>query len=113
MAWSIWLAVHTGGDVGDLKDLQLKSDSGNLVIVTGSATGTGAVASYTPANGKTFVLYKAKARIYAVNIGNFAEEFVIRGDTLAGDGVKTYDINISSISGAGNTIYATLEGYLE
>ena len=40
-----------------------------------------------------------------------SEQFIIEGDTLVGDGVKTFDINLS-VSG-GNTVYGTIIGYLE
>ena len=52
----------------DIEFLRKKSLSGDLIIVTGSATTVTDICSYTPASGKTFFLYKASA--FSKNVAN-------------------------------------------
>ncbi len=123
--------------LNELEFLASKAAAGKLIIVSGTTTSTGSVCSYTPANGATFILYKASVRMSSGssntgftsqlrNNGTVLEtiyggtgtingvpsspEFIIKGDQLIGDGSKKYDINISAISSAG--IAGTIIGYL-
>lgn len=126
----------------ELLFLQSKADAGNLIIVTGSVTSNGVVISYTPATGKTFVLYMAKVTIITsdtatvkttiqlrnnttvkdtIGFGfnantltptDWNKKFIIKGDILIGNSSNTYDINLSGIS-ANAIVYGTIIGYLE
>src|SRR5690349_10775299 len=99
--------------MNELEFLASKSLAGKLVIVTGDYTtnASGAVASYTPASGQTFVLYTATfenasavasgnprlrlrnngtSRTNAhVNVGTSSplifSNMAVKGDTLVGD----------------------------
>jgi hypothetical protein len=123
----------------EIEFLQSKSDSSNLIIVAGSGTTTGAFVTYTPASGKTFVLVGAKVVLNCTStnpvdvqlrnngavrelafglaatsagISSFGYEYVTRGDTLVGDGAKTYDLNVS-VNTDSHRFAGTIEGYLE
>jgi len=67
MVWQIILASRLGLDLGDIEFLRQKSLNGDLIISTVERTTTGTTATYTPATGKTFFLYKAYCRGNATN----------------------------------------------
>lgn len=120
----------------EIQFLQSKSDAGNLIMVNGSiSSATGVITSYTPASSTTFVVVMAKIN-WTVGTGSsttqlrnnttvretstgvmgsgqqpYNYEYIIRGDTLVGDGAKTYDLNCSA--NTGQTIYGVILGYLE
>jgi len=129
------------GDITDgqteIEFLANKSSQGKLVIVTGTANASGVIASYTPVNGSTFILYKAILRLQPTaanrtctaqlrNNGTVLDTiygsdgsgvpsnapFIIKGDQLIGNGSKSYDINISAVSGTPPQMVGTIIGYL-
>lgn len=127
----------------DIQFLQSKADAGDLIIVNATVTAPGAgvvLVSYTPPNGRTFVLLKGKVTGYMGNTANHQYylrnnttrqdsvqsiaasqtgdvgikngEFSLVGDVLVGDGVKTYDI-YNVVSTPSSVIEVTITGYLE
>lgn len=127
-----------GGGLGDLEFLRDKELSGDLIIAYGTRTGAGVLASYTPANGKTFFAVKALGSIEAGGadyanyqirnnttiIAEFSlsieagraypnqEVNAIAGDSLVGTGALVYDINIQDVGGAVNK-NGTLQGWIQ
>jgi hypothetical protein len=121
---------------------QAKSDGGNLKITQGHIQTTGVLIAVTPASLKTFVLYQARIspNISGTNSQIIAQlrnngmvqdnmllnntgtpnnvivannmYFLIKGDTLIGDGTKTYDIFLS-VNSTPDLVYGTIEGYIE
>lgn len=126
-------------DLSDLKYLRDFEVTGDLVNATGLTTlvGPAVVTSITPAIGKTFFIAAADSSIsntvatnqvavhlrndttvksqYTGNIINDETKyvpFVIRSDSLVGDGIKTY--NILKSSGVVSLIVnGTIQGWVE
>jgi len=91
MAWQIFLAA-TLDLGGDIEFLRQKSLNGDLIISAVERITTGTTATYTPATGKTFFLYKAYCR----------------GD--AGASNSSYDAELQN-DGAVKDIWDYVEGY--
>lgn len=123
--------------LNELEFLASKAAAGKLIIVTGTANASGVIASYTPANGATFILYQAilrlsptgASRTCTAQLRNNATvldtlycsdgsgvpsnaPFIIKGDQLIGNGSQSYDINISAVSGTPPQMVGTIIGYL-
>ena len=127
---------------GDDAFLTKKQFDGKMLRAEGTRTTTGVVALITPATGKTFYLMKAvgmisatigaasdvsiyqlrnnttireRARIEASSNPNrpvFEKNFRTRGDSLDGDGIIDYDLNISTKSGS-IEVAGMLFGFIE
>ena len=118
------------GSQNEFQQLSAGSESSELQIITGSLGATGVIISYTPAAGVHFDLWGAviqstsTVNTAAAQLRNattvretgttFPNQsrypYLIKGDSLLGDGVKTYDINATSWTDG--LIYAVLEGII-
>lgn len=135
----------TSTALSEVQFLQGQSALGKGINVTGGAISIAAntsVASYTPANGTTFVLYQASYTYYNENsagtmsvlqlrnngvalgqgvVGSVAVGttnqylsyvFPTKGDQLIGNGVKVYDTFNLIARGGGDRIDSSIAGYL-
>ena len=105
---------------------------GNIIIVIGSTGAVGTITSYTPAIGKRFMILSYHAlnspirSIYSVGVdirnnGTIndvilqypitANSDTIKGDSLLGDGVKTYDMYLSVALPVG-AVTSTMKGII-
>lgn len=71
--------------MNELEFLASKAAAGKLVIVSSSVASTGAAASYTPASGTTFILYRAKAVIDSKLNGNSTAIAQLRNNSTVQD----------------------------
>lgn len=121
------ITISAAAGLGDLEFLRDKELSGDLILSQSLLVGSGVGASVTPASGKTFFFVKANlsfddesgttvvadVRNNAVIIDTMAYRFVVGapvsspseshvgvGDSLVGDGVLVYDVNITNFGGA-------------
>lgn len=134
--------LQKGGRLSDIEFMSVKQFKGKLKKVEGSTSSTGTITSFTPATGKTFYLAGAHVQQVAVtpvtvyswhaelkndttvvdNCGgngsaSFAtyslpQRFELKGDSLVGDGAKTYSINIVS-NADGVTLEGMIYGFIE
>lgn len=136
-----WLAAGGGAGTSEVQFLQGKAASGKLIMVSGyvnNPAATSTLISYTPANGATFVLYRAnvlvqntsagigESRIELRNNGTIVGsagsyvisntammEFVVKGDQLVGNGTIIYDIfNVTAFGDATSYAIPNMCGYL-
>ncbi|MDE1871735.1 MAG: hypothetical protein KGI06_05860 [Candidatus Micrarchaeota archaeon] len=118
------------GSQNEFQQLSAASEAGQLIIVQGSLGALGIIVSYTPAAGIHFDEFiavidsnsttnpiQAKLRNATqiretgntfTNVNEY--RFVTKGDSLLGDGLKTYDIDVTVWTS--DTLYATLQGVI-
>ncbi|MDE1867537.1 MAG: hypothetical protein KGI08_07505 [Thaumarchaeota archaeon] len=118
------------GSQNEFQQLSVGSESGELVTITGSLGATGIIISYTPATSIHFDIFMgeimstssvnpAQAQLRNATIiretglvvaNSPRHKYIIKGDALLGDGIKTYDINATVWTDA--LIFGTLEGII-
>ncbi len=137
----ILFQVGVDEDVGDAEFLRDKEVAGDLITVSGSSTGTGDAVAFIPATGKTFFIYASAVDFTSINLvfhENIVElqnngairdtasisvdndgtitptkvHFIILSDSLVGDAVKSYSIDIIT-SSQSDLIKGTIEGWIE
>ncbi|MGI0061016.1 MAG: hypothetical protein ACREBA_01025 [Nitrosotalea sp.] len=119
------------GSSNEFQQLEADSKSGGLITIEGSLGAVGVIISYTPSNGKRFTEWKSSIqsndptqqneadlrnatsiREHGVTYsGNLHVQFLFKGDSLLGDGTKTYDVN-TTVWGGG-LLYSSMEGIIE
>lgn len=138
----ILFQVGVDEDVGDAEFLRDKEVAGDLINVFGTSLGTGDAVAFVPASGKTFFIYASSVNFTsiaasqhenivelqndgtirdAVNLfiddspgllSNTKPSFIILSDSLVGDGIKAYSIDVISNPNS-DLIKGTIEGWIE
>ena len=119
-------------NLGRISELFVYAISGSISIITGNLNTNGVICSYTPASGRHFMLlsYSVGVNIQSSissnsvlvrNSGTMTDTILVNagyldrdtasGDSLLGDGIKTYDMYIQDTTLV-NVIQATFKAVI-